>query len=236
MKIKCIIVDDEQLAIDLIKNHLNKIDDFEVIQTFTEPLKAFQTIENENIDVIFLDINMPQINGFNFIKNLNIKPLIVFSTAYREYAIKSYEFDVLDYLVKPISFDRFLKTINNIRHKIYNKKNNQNYELYQEPHIFLRSNKKHLKVKLNEILFLESLKDYVKVLTVKENIIIHNSLTAVTEELNSLGFLRVHNSFTISISKVDALDGNTLEIKNNKIPIGRKYQKEVKKIILEKLI
>ena len=148
MKIRCIIVDDEQLAIDLIKNHLNKIDDFEVIQTFTEPLKAFQTIENENIDVIFLDINMPQINGFNFIKNLNVKPLIVFSTAYREYAIKSYEVDVIDYLVKPISFDRILKTINKIRHKIYNSKNNKNYELYQEPHVFLRSNKKHLKVKL----------------------------------------------------------------------------------------
>lgn len=236
MKIKCIIVDDEQLAIDLIKNHLNKIDDFQIIQTFTEPLKAFQIIENENLDVIFLDINMPQVNGFNFIKNLNVKPLIVFSTAYREYAIKSYEFDVLDYLVKPISFDRFLKTINKIRHNIYNKNNSHNYKLYQEPHVFFRSNKKLLKVKLNEILFLESLKDYVKVTTVQENIIIHNSLSAITEELDSLGFLRVHNSFTISISKVDALDGNTLEIKNHKILTGRKYQKEAKKMILDNLI
>ena len=236
MKIKCLIIDDEQLAIDLMENHLNRIDDFEIINTFTDPLKAYQTIENESIDVIFLDINMPQINGFNFIKNLSIKPLVVFSTAHREYAIKSYEFNVLDYLVKPIKFERLLKTINKIRHNVYNKEAHFHNRSNEDPHIFLRTNRKILKVRIKDILYLESLKDYVRVHTIDQNHIIHSSLTAVTEELKPTGFLRVHNSFTISLPKVDAINGNIIEIDKNKIPIGRKYKENVKKIILDNYI
>lgn len=236
MKIKCLIIDDEQLAIDLMQNHLNRIDDFEIIDTFTDPLKAYPVIENESIDVLFLDINMPQINGFNFIKNLNNKPLVVFSTAHREYAIKSYEFNVLDYLVKPIKFERLLKAINKIRHNVYNKDAHLHNRSNEDPHVFLRTNRKILKVRIKDILYLESLKDYVKVHTIDQNHIIHSSLTAVTEELKSSGFLRVHNSFAISLSRVDAIDGNVIEINNDKIPIGRKYKGKIKKIILDNYI
>ena len=144
MKIKCIIIDDEPLAISVIENHLKNFDNIEVIETFTNPLKAFGVLQQEKIDLVFLDINMPQMNGFTFIENLNIKPLIVITTAYREYAVKSFELNILDYLVKPIPFNRFLKTINKVYQQIYTSTNSGETTLNQEPHIFLKVDKKLL--------------------------------------------------------------------------------------------
>ena len=119
MKIKCIIIDDERLAIEVIENHLKNFDHVEVVASFNNPLKAYPLLEQEKIDVIFLDINMPQMTGFSFIENLSHKPLIVITTAYREYAVKSFELSVLDYLVKPIPFNRFLKTMNKVYQQMY---------------------------------------------------------------------------------------------------------------------
>ena len=119
MSIKCIIIDDEPLAINVIEDHLKNFDNIEIVATFNNPLKAYSILEQEKIDVIFLDINMPQMTGFTFIESLSNKPLIVFTTAYREYAVKSFELDILDYLVKPIPFNRFLKTINKIYQQVY---------------------------------------------------------------------------------------------------------------------
>ena len=231
MKIKCLIIDDEPLAITVIENHLKNFDHIEIVETFNNPLKAYRILEQGKIDVIFLDINMPQMTGFSFIENLSYKPLIVITTAYREYAVKSFELDVLDYLVKPIPFNRFLKTVNKIYQQVYVSSATTDASLQQEPHIFLKVNKKIIKVNLNDILYIESLKDYIKVITNLGDYVVHKSLSAMTEELPQSNFMRIHRSYTISINKVIALDGNTVEISNRKIPIGRNYVKQTKERI-----
>ena len=232
MKIKCVIIDDEPLAISVIENHLKNFDHIEIVATFNNPLKAYGILEQEKVDIIFLDINMPQMTGFAFIENLNYKPLIVITTAYREYAVKSFEMDILDYLVKPIPFNRFLKTINKVYQKVYISNTSNDTNLQQEPHIFLKVNKKLIKVNLNDILYVESLKDYIKVITTIGDYVVHKSLSSITEELPHSNFIRVHRSYTISINKIDALEGNTIEIANRKIPIGRNYLKLTKERIL----
>lgn len=230
MKIKCIIIDDEPLAISVIENHLKNFDNIEVTHTFTNPVKAFGVLQQEKIDLIFLDINMPQMQGFTFIENLNFKPLVVITTAYREYAVKSFELDVLDYLVKPIPFDRFLKTINKVYQQI-NSTSTTETKLNQEPHIFLKVDKKLVKVNLNDILFIESLKDYIKIATTIGDYVVHKSLTAISEELPQSNFIRVHRSYNISINKISAIEGNTIEIAGRRIPIGRNYLKQTKERI-----
>lgn len=232
MKIRCVIIDDEPLAIQVVEDHLKSFVNFEITGTFNNALKAFNILQQERIDVIFLDINMPQMNGFEFIENLNYKPLIVITTAYREYAVKSFELDILDYLVKPIPFNRFLKTVNKIYQHVYLHNNANETTLYQEPHIFLKVNKKLIKVNLNDIFYVESLKDYIKVITKHGDYVVHKSLTAITEELPKSNFLRIHRSFTISINKITALEGNIVEIADKKIPIGRNYIKQTKERIL----
>ena len=232
MKIKCIIIDDEHLAISVIENHLKNFDHIEIVETFDNPLKAYRILEQEKIDLIFLDINMPQMTGFAFLENLSHKPLIVITTAYREYAVKSFELNVLDYLVKPIPFNRFLKTINKVYQQVYVANASADASLQQEPHIFIKANKKLLKINLNDILYIESLKDYIKVTTTLGDYVVHKSLTAITEELPQSNFIRIHRSYTISINKIIALEGNTIEISNRNIPIGRNYTKQVKERIL----
>lgn len=231
MKIKCIIIDDEPLAISVIEDHLKNFDHVEIVEAFNNPLKAYRVLEQEKIDLIFLDINMPQMTGFSFMENLSNKPLIVITTAYREYAVKSFELNILDYLVKPIPFNRFLKTINKVYQQVYISSTVTDTSLQQEPHIFLKVNKKLIKVILNDILYIESLKDYIKVITTLGDYVVHKSLTAITEELPHSNFIRIHRSYTISINKVIALEGNTVEISNRKIPIGRNYVKQTKERI-----
>ena len=231
MSIKCIIIDDEPLAINVIEDHLKNFDNIEIVATFNNPLKAYSVLEQEKIDVIFLDINMPQMTGFTFIESLTTKPLIVFTTAYREYAVKSFELDILDYLVKPIPFNRFLKTINKIYQQVYVTNSSAESALQQEPHIFLKVNKKLIKVNLNDILYIESLKDYIKVITSIGDYVVHKSLSAITEELPESNFIRVHRSYTISINKIAAIDGNLIELSDRKIPIGRNYLKTTKERI-----
>ena len=231
MSIKCIIIDDEPLAINVIEDHLKNFDNIEIVATFNNPLKAYSILEQEKIDVIFLDINMPQMTGFTFIESLSNKPLIVFTTAYREYAVKSFELDILDYLVKPIPFNRFLKTINKIYQQVYVTNSSTESPLQQEPHIFLKVNKKLIKVNLNDILYIESLKDYIKVITFLGAYVVHKSLSAITEELPNSNFIRVHRSYTISINKIAAIDGNLIELSDRKIPIGRNYLKTAKERI-----
>lgn len=225
MKIKCVIIDDEALAIKVIEDHLKKFDHIEVVATYTNPLKAFGLLEKEKIDVVFLDINMPQLSGFAFIENLSYKPSVVITTAYREYAVKSYELDVLDYLVKPIPFHRFLKTMNKVYQRVYLDNATPDVNIQQEPHIFLKVSKKLVKVNLNDILYIESLKDYIKVITTLGDYVVYKSLTAISEELPQSNFLRVHRSYTISLNKIKSIEGNMVEIVGRRIPIGRNYVK-----------
>ncbi len=233
MKVKCIIIDDEPLAIKVIQNHLNEFQNMDLVATFSTPIAALPTIENNEIDVIFLDINMPKMSGLEFLRTLTNKPHIVITTAYREYAVESFDLDVLDYLVKPIPFGRFLKAINKISNRILLEKDKLNENLLNEvPYIFLKVDKKLMKINLNDILYIESLKDYIQVITTIGNYLVHKSMTSISEELPSENFLRIHRSFTISINKITSIEGNSVEIGNKRIPIGRNYLQYAKQKIL----
>ena len=233
MKIKCVIIDDEPLAIKVVENHLKEFQNFEVIETFNNPIEALYLLEKGAVDILFLDINMPKMNGLDFVKTLNSKMNVVITSAYREYAVESYDLNVLDYLVKPIPFNRFLKTINKITQQVYLQKGIQKEEdSSNESFIFLKVDKKLVKIKFKDILYIESLKDYIKVFTTLGNYLVHKSLTSITEELPDSNFIRIHRSYTIAIDKVKSVEGNLIEITTNKIPIGRKYVHHAKRIIL----
>lgn len=235
MKIKCIIIDDEPLAITVIKNYLKEFQDFDLVDTFNNPLAAITTIEKYDIDVIFLDINMPKMNGLEFVRNFESKPIIVFTTAYREYAVESYDIDVLDYLVKPIPFSRFLKAVNKITQRVHFQKGLKTVnDINNDAYIFLKVDKKLVKIRFDDILYIESLKDYIKIITIVGDYIVHKSLTSITEELPKDNFIRVHRSYTISIDKVVSLEGNSIEIRSKRIPIGRNYLNSAKNTILNR--
>lgn len=233
MQLNCLIIDDEEMAIKVIENHLQEFPDIKVIGTFQNPMAALPVIENETIDLVFLDINMPKVSGLDFLRNIKLKPHVIITTAYREFAVESFELNVVDYLVKPIPFARFLKAIDKVNSLIQLEKGIPSEpQTREQPHIFLKSNKKLVKVYLNEILFIESLKDYIKIATTVGDFMILKSITAIQEELPPEQFMRIHRSFIISIEKIKALEGNTVETANRKIPIGRNYLKDVRKVIL----
>lgn len=232
MNVKCIIIDDEPLAIKVIKNHLKEFQNMELVDTFSTPIEALPIIENNEIDVIFLDINMPKMSGLEFLKTLSVMPLIVITTAYREYAVESFDLNVLDYLVKPIPFSRFLKAINKINSQINLERERQSEtSLREDPFVFLKVDKKLMKIKLNDILYIESLKDYVKVFTTLGDYLVHRSMISIMEDLPGDNFIRIHRSFSIAINKITAVEGNLVEIANRRIPIGRNYLQNTKQKI-----
>ena len=234
MKIKCIIIDDEPLAVEVIQMHLSEFSNMELMGVFNNPIEALNMMENQNLDVVFLDINMPKMNGLEFIRSIGPKTNFIVTTAYREYAVESFDLDVLDYLVKPIPFARFLKSINKLSQKVLAEvKDDQSKESKEKSFIFLKVNKKLVKVKFEDILYIESLKDYIKVFTKIDDYLVHKSLTGITEELPTDQFLRIHRSFTIALDKIKVVEGNTVQIDNKRIPIGRKYLNHAKSIILD---
>ncbi len=225
--VNCVIIDDEPLAINVIKNHLQHFSNYKIIGSFNQPVTAFDFIQQNPVDVIFLDINMPDINGLELIKNLKNKPLVVVTTAYREFAIESFEIGVLDYLVKPISLKRFMKTIDRINNRIFdnNSKQEKNY-------FFVKANKKLIKLFFDDIIYIESLRDYIQIVTKNDRILVLSSMNAFLKQLPADKFLRIHRSYIINTSKVTSIDGNLIELPEKKIPIGRNYINEVKKVIL----
>ncbi|MDB2336239.1 LytTR family DNA-binding domain-containing protein [Flavobacteriaceae bacterium] len=233
MTVNCLIIDDEPLAINVIKNHIKEIDNLNVINTFNSAINALSFMKSNNVDLLFLDINMPLLDGLDFIKSLDKKPMIIITTAYSEYAIKTYELEVLDYLVKPISFPRFLKAVNRAFKK-FNSSLTSNLNIAKRTHIFIKVDKKKMqKIYLDEILIIESLRDYLKIKTITNKYIIHSTLSSFTEKLPSNNFIRIHRSFTIAIDKIEAVQGNSVEIDGVKYVIGRSYIEHVKNRILQ---
>ncbi|TRX56125.1 response regulator transcription factor [Fulvivirga sp. M361] len=232
MKIKTLIVDDEPMAIRVIQNYLEKFDDFDLVAISGDPVEAFDILKNECIDLIFLDINLPMISGLEFLKSLRSPPSCVITTAYREYAVESFELNVLDYLMKPISFNRFLKTIDKINHQFYPERAKEGAE--GEDYMFIKVDKRMIRVELSDILYIESLKDYIKIVTGDDNYITHQSLIGIGKVLPENRFLRIHRSYTVAIDKITMLEGNSVKVGCQQLPIGRNFQTGVKKIILKK--
>lgn len=233
MKIKCVLIDDEPLAIKVLQNYFTNFTDFEIVGTFNNSLEALDFINNTPIDAVFLDINMPMMTGFELISLIENKTKVIITTAFREFAAESYDLDVLDYLVKPIPLPRFIKCINKITTE-YNLKNNIKVETSKgDSHIFIKVDKKMMKINIEEILFVEGMKEYIKVVTPDKTYITHKSLTSLSEELPADRFLRIHKSYVIALNKMKSIEGNRIQIQSYTIPIGRNYSKEVKNKILE---
>ncbi|MGU3376403.1 LytR/AlgR family response regulator transcription factor [Chryseobacterium sp. M5A1_1a] len=221
MKYRCIIVDDEPFARELIAYHLGNFENFEVIDSFENALKAYSFLEHNSVDLIFLDIEMPLMKGNDFLKKLKNPPKVIFTTAYREYAVEGYELNVIDYLLKPITFDRFFVSIEKFKQFQTPKKE---ANVGSENHIFVTSGNRHIKIIFDEILYIESLKDYITIHLesgkshhVKQNI-------SVFEKLLNADFIRIHRSFIIQTKKITAYTKNEIEINSVEIPIGISYK------------
>ena len=231
MKTKCLIIDDEPLARDLMRNHIDKLDNFEIVAECSDAMKALHEMRNQRIDLMFMDIQMPQITGIEFLKILKNPPKVIITTAYRDYAVDGFELDVVDYLLKPITFERFLKSVN----KYYELSQDDNSVLAQvsesihpeEAFIYVKENKRVIKVYLNEILYVEGLSEYVKIYTDKKKIITKITMVSLENKLPDNGFMRIHKSFIVSLSRIEAFTSTTIEVPGKELPIGRSYKNSV---------
>lgn len=232
MKIKCITIDDEHLAHKLLADYIKKVPMLELAGQFKKAADALEIINTGQVDLIFSDIQMPDFTGIEFIESLQNKPLVIFTTAYSEYALKGYELEVIDYLLKPIEFERFIKAVNKAVGQFMLQSNHKNTPENtktdkEQDFIFVKSGYKSIKVRLNEVLYIEGLKEYANIFTEEKKYTMLERLKNLELILLPHKFMRVHKSFIVAIDKIDAIYGNTIEIKNKKIPIGRTYKKEI---------
>ncbi len=231
MRIKCLIVDDEPPARDVLKRYVEEIPTLEMAEECANAIQAITILQQQPIDLIFLDIRMPQLNGIDFLKTLKNSPKIIFTTAFSEYALEGYELDIVDYLMKPIRFDRFLKAVNKAfptpNHKQALEQTIPTEEKKNESFIYFRSDRKMVKILLSDILFIESMKDYVKVVTANTSIMTKQSISSVETMLPEKSFIRIHRSFIVSINKIKSFTNEVIEIGETEIPIGKLYRNSV---------
>jgi DNA-binding LytR/AlgR family response regulator len=231
MKTKCLVIDDEPLARDLMRSHIEKLENFEIVAECGDAMHALQELRNYKVDLMFMDIQMPQITGIEFLKTLKYPPKVIITTAYREYALDGFELDVVDYLLKPITFERFLKSINKY-YQIAKEESPNNVPttlsaLPETAFIYVKENKKVIKLHLNEILYVEGLSEYVQIHTSKKRIVTKTSMTKMQEKLPDTGFMRIHKSFIVSMDRIEAFTTNSIEIPGKELPIGRSYKNSV---------
>jgi DNA-binding LytR/AlgR family response regulator len=231
---KCIIVDDEPLAIEILESYVARIENLEVAGTFRNAISAFTFLQNHSIDVIFLDIQMPKLSGIEFLKTLKNPPKVIFTTAFRDYALDGFDLEVADYLLKPIPFDRFLKAIGKVMQTSAATTRSQpssKTEIPYDNYVYFKVDKKMIKTKMNDILFIESIKDYVKVKTYEKEIVTQQKISYLEESLPKEQFLRIHRSFIVNVEKVDAYSATDVEIGKLHLPIGRNYKNDVTKVL-----
>jgi two-component system, LytTR family, response regulator len=235
MKIKCLVVDDEPLAVRLIENHISKIDALEVVATANSALKAFEILNTQEVDLLFLDIKMPNITGIDFLKSLKNPPKTIFTTAYRDFAIESYELEAVDYLLKPITFERFFKSVDRFLRETVPMKPSVTVSRDEEAYILLKSAGKNYKIILDDIVYVESVKDYIKVhKSDGSNLTSKYKIGNLESELPLGSFLRIHRSFIINTSKITAFSNTDIEVSGIELPIGVSHKEEVD-LFLEKI-
>jgi len=233
MNLKAIAVDDEPLAINVLRNYILQVKELELVNTFSNAMDAISFLRDNEVDIMFLDINMPYLDGLEFLSTLHKKPFVIMTTAHEEHALKSFELEAIDYLVKPISLPRFLKSIDRIIGLKQGALKSPDNNKKEKPSIFVKVDKKKLqKVYLDEIMVVESLKDYIRIITPTAKFIIHRTLSSFTDELPSAQFLRIHRSYTIAIDKVSVVEGNSVEIGGIRYTIGRSYLANAKSRII----
>jgi len=233
--IRCLIVDDEPPAREIIRRYIGEMPHLQLMAECSNAVQALGFLQQKEVDLIFLDIRMPQLNGNEFLKILKNPPKVIFTTAYAEYALEGYELDVVDYLLKPVKFDRFLKAVNKafeLNHKSGTETHVHHEENKKEsPFVYFRADRKMIKVMLSDILYIESMKDYIKVVTVNGNIITKQSITSVEAMLPESRFIRSHRSFIVSLHKIKSFTTEVIEIEKEEIPIGKLYKGAVMKVL-----
>lgn len=235
IQVKCIIVDDEPMARDVVRRYIEKLPNLKLVGEFGNAIDATVFLQEQPVDMIFLDIRMPQLNGTDFVRSLRKVPKIIFTTAHKEYAHEGFELDVTDYLLKPIRFDRFLRAVN----KAFPQKLQPDEPVAISVHgenkaatsfIYLRVDRKMIKVFLDDLLYIESDKDYVKLFTEKGFIITRQTITSVEAMLSESQFLRIHRSYIVSLGKIKSFTHETVEIGNKELPIGKLYRNSFLKL------
>ncbi len=236
MKLRCIIIDDEPIARKIIQEFIDDIDFMEVVGQAENPAKALSLLNEEVIDVIFLDINMPTINGINFLKSVKTLPSIIMTTAYTEYAVDAFALDVLDYLVKPIPFDRFLKACNKAKETYENKSILIKASETANDYFFIKCDNQIDKVYYSDLLYAESMLNYVLLHTTTRKMIVYITLKSLEEQLPKNQFIKVHKSFIVNRNKIISIEGNMLNIGSHKITISQNLREKVLNEILENKI
>ena len=237
MKLKCIIIDDEPIARKVLQEFIEEIDYLELAGQAENPLKAMSLLNNNDIDIIFLDINMPKINGIDFLKNSKINANIIMTTAYAEYAVEAYGLDVLDYLVKPIAFDRFLKACNKAKEASELKRSPSAQPQKTHDHFFIKCDNQIEKVFYQDLLYAEAMLNYVMLYTSSRKMMVYITIKSLEEQLPASIFIKVHKSFIVNINKIKSIEGNILDIGNEKIAISQSLrEKVISEIVKDKMI
>ena len=222
---KCLIVDDEPLAIDVIKSHLANNNQLELVGTCNNAIQAAEMLRNNDVDLLFLDIQMPEVTGIDFFKSLENPPLVIFTTAYAEYAVEGFELDAIDYLLKPISRDRFDKAIQKAQ-EYFGFKNGAKVETteLEDNYIFIKANQKLMKVSYDEIQYVEAFADYVKIFIPEKRIVTLQTMKKMESKLPMDKFCRIHRSYIVGLQHIESYNTSEVEISGQKLPIGKNYK------------
>jgi DNA-binding LytR/AlgR family response regulator len=233
MKIRALIVDDEPHAIAVLEKYLSQLNEMELVGKCADAIQAFQMLQQKTVDLMFLDIKMPGIKGTDLLRSLKNAPKVIFTTAYSEYALEGFELNAVDYLMKPISFERFLRAVD----KIYQLADHKPQTIItheaplsdHETFIYLKVDRKTIKVNVSDILWIESLRDYVKVVVKDQEYITRQKISILEEMLPENKFVRIHRSFIVALAKIDSFYSYSIEIAGHELPIGRNYKQDVQK-------
>jgi len=229
--IKYLIVDDEHIAHDIIKGYCDLLPHLELVQHCYDAVEALECLQQHSVDLIFLDLNMPKLKGFEFLRTLSVQPKVIVTTAYQEYALEGFELNVVDYLLKPFGFERFLKALN----KVVNAAPSTPPTLASNPSaensVFLRSNKKYLQVTLSDILYLEAAGNYTKIITTGSTISVRQKISDLLTTLQFEQLVQVHKSFAVAKNRINSIEGNRIFIQDFEIPIGKIYKINVDRML-----
>ncbi len=236
MKIRCLLVDDEPPALAVLRSHIAAVPMLEVVAQCHNAIAAFEALQKHPVDLMFLDVKMPQLTGTDFLRSLRNPPRVILTTAYRDYALDGYDLDIVDYLLKPISLDRFLRAIQ----KVYRLESTppatvpaprETTHAETDRFLYFRADRKMVKVMVDEILYVESLKDYVRIVTAARQIVAKQTITSLEEMLPEDAFLRIHRSFIVARNRIDSFSPNHVEVGGKELPIGRHYKHDVERIL-----
>ncbi len=234
MKVRCLLIDDEPPALKVLMSHISHINGLEVVGQCKNAIEALEILQQKTIDLIFLDIKMPKILGTDFLRNLSHPPKVIFVTAYNEYAVEGYDLDAVDYLVKPVSFERFLKAVGKVRRLVNNETTPQTEEHKPTPEafVYLKVDKNMQKFFINDIVYIESWQHYIKLfLTNGKHLLVKESISSMENLLSEHRFLRVHRSFMVSVNKISGYNGFSVQVNQTEIPIGRLYKQALMEVI-----